>query len=75
MTTASVDSIPCTGYSSSRFERHKLWLLDLIAREPDLTLAEIRARLQSEQLLSSRSPSKKGYSAERITLTLPQLSG
>src|SRR5262249_10010536 len=43
-TTGSVDAKPGTGHSRSPLERHKQWLLDLVAREPDLTLKEIRAR-------------------------------
>ena len=29
---------PGTGHSRSPLERHKQWLIDLVAREPDLTL-------------------------------------
>jgi transposase len=48
-TTGSVDAKPGTGHSRSPLERHKQWLLDLIARVPDLTLEEIRARLRSQK--------------------------
>jgi transposase len=48
-TTGSVDAKPGTGHSRSPLERHKQWLLDLIATEPDLTLKEIRVRLRSEK--------------------------
>src|SRR5262247_4164320 len=48
-TTGSVDAKPGTGHSRSPFERHKQWLLDLVEREPDLTLKEIRGRLRSEK--------------------------
>jgi len=48
-TTGSVDAKPGTGHSRSPLEKHKQWLLDLVAREPDLTLEEIRARLRSEK--------------------------
>ena len=49
-TTGSVDAKPGTGHSRSPLEnKHKQWLLDLVAREPDLTLGEIRARLRSEK--------------------------
>src|SRR5262249_28079499 len=37
------------GIDAARCERHKQWLLDLVAREPDLTLEEIRARLRLEK--------------------------
>jgi transposase len=46
-TTGSVDASPGTGHSRSPLEKHKQWLLDLVAAEPDLTLEEIRARLRS----------------------------
>jgi transposase len=45
--TGSVDAKPGTGHSRSPLEKHRQWLLDLIAAEPDLTLEEIRARLRS----------------------------
>src|SRR5262245_17040127 len=48
-TTGSVDARPGTGHSRSPLETHKQWQLDLVAREPDLTLKEIRARLRSEK--------------------------
>ena len=48
-TTGSVDAKPGTGHSRSPLERHKQWLLELVAREPDLTLKEIRGRLRSER--------------------------
>jgi transposase len=47
--TGRVDAKPGTGYSRSPLEQHKSWLLDLIAKEPDLTLEEVRARLRSEK--------------------------
>jgi transposase len=46
-TTGSVDAKPGTGHSRSPLEKHKQWLLDLVAAEPDLTLDEIRVRLRS----------------------------
>ena len=45
--TGSVDAKPGTGHSRSPLEKHRQWLLDLIAAEPDLTLEEIRTRLRS----------------------------
>jgi len=48
-TTGSVDAKPGTGHSRSPLEKHKQWLLDLVAAEPDLTLEEIRARLRTEK--------------------------
>jgi transposase len=47
--TGCVDAKPGTGHSRSPLERHNEWLLDLIAKEPDLTLDEVRARLCSEK--------------------------
>ena len=46
-TTGSVAAKPGTGHSRSPLEKHKQWLLDLVAAEPDLTLEEIRARLRA----------------------------
>lgn len=48
-TTGSVEAKPGTGHSRSPLGKHKQWLLDLIAAEPDLTLEEIRARLRKEK--------------------------
>ena len=47
-TTGRVDAKPGTGHSRSPLEKHKGWLLALVAAEPDLTLEEIRARLRAE---------------------------
>jgi transposase len=47
--TGRVDAKPGTGHRRSPLEQHKSWLLDLIAKEPDLTLDEVRARLRSEK--------------------------
>jgi Tripartite tricarboxylate transporter family receptor/Winged helix-turn helix len=57
-TTGSIDAKPGTGHSRSPLERHKQWLLDLIAREPDLTLrrsARACARRRSRKPASARS--------------------
>jgi transposase len=43
--TGSVSPRPRVGKSRSPLEPHAPWLLDLIANEPDLTLAEIVERL------------------------------
>lgn len=48
-TTGSVEAKPGTGHCRSPLEKHKQWLLDLVAAEPDLTLKEICARLRSEK--------------------------
>jgi transposase len=34
-------------------EKHRQWLLDLVAAEPDLTLDEIRARLRTQKRLKT----------------------
>ena len=48
-TTGSVEAKPGTGHSRSPLEKHRQWLLNLVAAEPDLTLEEIRARLRAEK--------------------------
>jgi transposase len=47
--TGSVAAKPGTGHTRSPLKRHERWLLELVAKEPDLTLEEIRARLRSEK--------------------------
>jgi transposase len=49
--TGSVEDKPCTGHSRSPLKAHEDWLLDLVAKEPDLTLEEIRKRLRREKKL------------------------
>ena len=44
-TTGSIEAKPGTGHSRSPLKAFEAWLLDLVAREPDLTLEEIRDRL------------------------------
>ena len=51
--TGSIEAKPGTGHSRSPLKEHEQWLLDLVAREPDLTLYEIRARLRSEKKLKA----------------------
>ena len=48
-TTGSIDAKPGTGHSRSPLKVHEQWLLDLVAREPDLTLEEIRDRLNGKR--------------------------
>ena len=50
--TGSVEAKPGTGHSRSPLTAHEQWLLDLVAKEPDLTLEEIRHRLRREKKLS-----------------------
>jgi transposase len=47
--TGSRAAKPATGHSRSPLKEHEQWLLDLVGREPDLTLEEIRARLLDER--------------------------
>ncbi len=49
ITTGTVEAKPGTGHSRSPLEKHKQWLLALVAAQPDLTLEEIRARLRAEK--------------------------
>ncbi len=49
--TGSIGALPGTGHSRSPLKAHEQWLFDLVATEPDLTLAEIRARLRVEKKL------------------------
>jgi transposase len=47
--SGSVSPQPRNGKSRSPLEAHASWLLDLIDKEPDLTLAEIVERLETER--------------------------
>ena len=49
--TGSVVAKPGTGHSRSPLKAHAEWLLDLVEKEPDLTLEEIRDRLRRERKL------------------------
>src|SRR5262245_20724974 len=54
--TGSVSPRQRSGKSRSPLELHAVWLLDLVAKEPDLTLAEIVERLlQKRQVCTSDS--------------------
>ena len=46
--TGSVELRPRKGKSRSPLEPHAAWLLELVGKEPDLTLAEIEGRLVTE---------------------------
>ena len=48
-TTGSAEAKPGTGHSRSPLKHHGRWLLDLVAKQPDLTLHEIRALLRCER--------------------------
>jgi transposase len=56
-TTGSVEAKPGTGHTRSPLEKHRRWLLDLVAAEPDLTLEEIGARLGSKKKLRTATSS------------------
>ena len=56
-TTGSVEAKPGTGHTRSPLEKHRQWLLDLVAAEPDLTLDEIGVRLRSEKKLKTATSS------------------
>ena len=46
--TGSVTPRQRGGKSRSPPEPHAVWLLELVAREPDLTLAELERRIQEQ---------------------------
>jgi transposase len=67
-TSGSVEAKPGTGHTRSPLEKHRQWLLDLVAAEPDLTLDEIRARLRSEKKLKTATSSVwRFYERHEIT--------
>ena len=67
-TTGSVEALPGTGHSRSPLKVHEAWLLALVAAEPDLTLAEIRARLRTEKKLKVATSSVwRFYDRHKIT--------
>ena len=47
--TGSAEAKSIKGQSRSPLKRHEEWLLDLVRREPDLTLEEIQRRLLDER--------------------------
>jgi len=47
--TGSCEAKSIKGQSRSPLRKHQEWLLDLVRREPDRTLEEIRSRLLSER--------------------------
>jgi hypothetical protein len=49
--TGSVAAKPGTGHSRSPLKAHAEWLLDLVEKEAELTLEEIRERLRRERKL------------------------
>jgi transposase len=66
--TGSVAAKPGTGYSRSPLKAYEQWLLDLVAKEPDLTLEEIRDRLRREKKLAVATSSVwRFYDRHKIT--------
>jgi transposase len=47
--TGSIEAKSIKGGSRSPLKRHEGWLLELVRREPDLTLEEIQGRLLDER--------------------------
>jgi transposase len=47
--TGSIEAKSIKGQSRSPLKRHEEWLLELVRREPDLTLEEIQGRLLDER--------------------------
>jgi len=66
--TGSVSAKPGTGHSRSPLKAYEQWLLDLVAKEPDLTLEEIRDRLRREKKLAVATSSVwRFYDRHEIT--------
>jgi transposase len=67
--TGSVAAKPGTGHSRSPLEAYAQWLLDLVNKEPDLTLEEIRDRLRRERKLKvAVSSIWRFYDRHEVTL-------
>jgi transposase len=67
--TGSVAAKPGIGYSRSPLKAHAEWLLDLVGKEPDQTLEEIRDRLRRERKLKvAVSSIWRFYDRHKITL-------
>ncbi len=66
--TGTVAAKPGTGHSRSPLKAHAQWLLDLAAKEPDLTLEEIRDRIRREKKLAVATSSVwRFYDRHKIT--------
>src|SRR5262249_51171644 len=64
----SVAAKPGTGPTRSPLKAYEQWLLDLVAKEPELTLEEIRDRLRREKKLAVATTSVwRFYDRHEIT--------
>jgi transposase len=61
--TGSVDPRPRGGKSRSPLEPHAVWLLELVSREPDLTLEELAERIFKALKLSTTERSIRRFFA------------
>lgn len=74
--TGGVAPRPRGGRSRSPLEPHAAWLLGLVAREPDLTLAELERRLAAEVGLAITERSiRRFFDRHRITLKKSRARG
>lgn len=74
--TGSVAPRPRGGKSRSPLEPHAAWLLDLVAREPDLTLAELERRIADGAGLSTTERSiRRFFDRHGITLKKSRARG
>ena len=72
----SVAPRPRGGKSRSPLEPHAAWLLDLVACEPDLTLAELERRIADEVGLTITERSiRRFFDRHRITLKKSRARG
>jgi transposase len=73
--TGSVSPSPQGGRSRSPLEPHTAWLLALVASEPDLTLAEIVARVAEAHGLATTDGSlRRFFRRHRISLKKTRLA-
>lgn len=64
------------GRSRSPLEPHAAWLLELVAREPDLTLAELERRIAAEvSLVITERSIRRFFDRHRITLKKSRARG
>ena len=74
--TGSVAPRPRGGQSRSPLEPHADWLLDLVAREPDLTLLELERRIAAAVGLAITERSiRRFFDRHRITLKKSRARG